>query len=139
MRTAPMVYPLERFLRRISGGRKGILDLAGLPSVRITVAGRKTGIPRTTSLLYVPYRGNILVVGSNWGSRQHPVWSANLRAAPSATVWRAGEEFEVTVTELADDERARAWQAAVDFWPGYRMEAELSGGRRFRVFELVRK
>ncbi|WP_330255296.1 nitroreductase family deazaflavin-dependent oxidoreductase [Nocardia sp. NBC_00565] len=138
MRMAPIVVPLERFVRWVTRGRYGVLDLAGLPSIEITVAGRKTGIPRTTSLLYVPRGGDFLIVGSNWGSTEHPVWSANLRAASTATARLRGERFEVSVTEVAGVDRKRAWDLAVEFWPGYRMEHKLSGGRVFRIFELRR-
>lgn len=138
MRIAPIVVPLERFVRWVTRGRYGVLDLAGLPSIEITVAGRKTGIPRTTSLLYVPRGDDFLIVGSNWGSTEHPVWSANLRAASTATARLRGERFEVSVAEVTGVDRKRAWDLAVEFWPGYQMEHKLSGGRAFRIFELRR-
>ncbi|PXX70770.1 deazaflavin-dependent oxidoreductase (nitroreductase family) [Nocardia tenerifensis] len=138
MRTAPVVIPAERAVRRWTDGRRGVLDLVGLPSIEVTVAGRKTGLPRTTSLLYVPRGEDFLVLGSNWGSPKHPVWSANLRAARTATVRHRGEQFTVAVTELTGVERKPAWDLAVEFWPGYEMEYELSGGRRFRMFVLRR-
>ncbi|WP_328401358.1 nitroreductase family deazaflavin-dependent oxidoreductase [Nocardia sp. NBC_00403] len=138
MRMAPVVLWLERVVRRVSGGKRGILDVAGLPSIEITVMGRKTGLPRTTSLLYVPHDENFLVLGSNWGSVKHPVWSANLRAASTASVRTKSERLEVTVTEITGADRKRAWDLAVEFWPGYEMEYELSGGREFRIFELRR-
>lgn len=138
MRATPVVLPLERFVRRVSGDRLGVLDLAGLPSIEVTVAGRKSGLPRTTSLLYVPRGADFLVVGSNWGNKAHPAWSANLRAASSATVRHRGERFPVRVTEITGVDRKRAWDHAVEFWPGYEMEHELSGGREFRIFELTR-
>ncbi|MEV0248518.1 nitroreductase family deazaflavin-dependent oxidoreductase [Nocardia sp. NPDC050712] len=136
MRAKPAILRMELGVRRISKGRRGILDVAGLPSVRITVPGRKTGVPRTTSLLAVPEPERFLVVGSNWGSAKHPVWSANLRAAETAEVCYRGECGAATVTEITGVERKRAWDQAVEFWPGYRMEEELSGGRHFRIFEL---
>ncbi|MGY1946460.1 nitroreductase family deazaflavin-dependent oxidoreductase [Nocardia asiatica] len=139
MRTAPVVVRLERLLRRLSGGRMGVLDLAGLPSIEITVPGRKTGIPRTTSLLYVPHGADFVVLGSNWGGRAHPAWSANLRAAQTASVRHKGERFSVTVREITGVERKPFWDRAVAFWPGYAMEYELSGGRVFRTFELRRQ
>ncbi|MBF6465965.1 nitroreductase family deazaflavin-dependent oxidoreductase [Nocardia beijingensis] len=138
MRTAPLVLWVERLIRRASGGRKGVLDLAGLPSVEVTVPGRKTGIPRTTSLLYVPHGADFVVLGSNWGSPAHPAWSANLRAAQTASVRHKGERFVVTVREITGVERKPYWDLAVEFWPGYAMEYERSGGRLFRIFELRR-
>ncbi len=138
MRCAPIVLPTERVLRRISGGRKGVLDVAGLPSIEITVAGRKTGLPRSTSLLYVPHDELFIVVGSNWGRPEHPAWSANLRAVDTASVQHQGERFRVAVREITGIERKQVWDLAVEFWPGYEMEHELSGGRVFRIFELRR-
>ncbi|MEV6325992.1 nitroreductase family deazaflavin-dependent oxidoreductase [Nocardia sp. NPDC051787] len=79
-----------------------------------------------------------VVLGSNWGSPEHPAWSANLRAAETASARCKGEQFLVTVREITGVERKRFWDLAVEFWPGYAMECELSGGRVFRIFELRR-
>ncbi|MFD9547430.1 nitroreductase family deazaflavin-dependent oxidoreductase [Nocardia salmonicida] len=139
MRGAGVVLPTERLLRRLSGGRWGVLDLAGLPSIEITVVGRKSGQPRTTSLLCVPDGDGFYLVGSNWGKPEHPAWSANLRAARTASARFGGSSaFPVTVAEITGVERKRVWDQAVEFWPGYEMEFRLSGGREFRIFRLDR-
>ena len=91
---------LEHLVRRLSGGRLGVLDLAGLPSIELTVTRHESGLPRTTPLLYVPYRDAYLLVGSNWGQRQHPAWSINLLHTDKAAVHQNGERFDVTVTHL---------------------------------------
>ncbi|MFF0490261.1 nitroreductase family deazaflavin-dependent oxidoreductase [Nocardia sp. NPDC004068] len=139
MRAAPAIARLESLIRRLTKGRHGVLDIAGLPSIELTVAGRKTGVPRTVSLLYVPDGADTyLLVGSNWGRPEHPAWSANLAAAEFAELHSGGERFKVRVRRLTGEERAAAWQRAVDYWPGYLMEARLSRGREFRLFELTR-
>ncbi|MGW4244174.1 nitroreductase family deazaflavin-dependent oxidoreductase [Nocardia sp. NPDC004722] len=148
MRAAPAVFALEDFTRRITKDRKGILDVAGLPALQITVVGRRTGIPRTVTLLYVPDPGDekrFLIVSSNWGKPQQPSWSANLLGAVQAGdgVGRAelrvrAERFPVQVRQLTGGDRDRAWRRALDFWPGYAMEQRLAGERRFRIFELTR-
>lgn len=138
MRRKSMILKLDRGVRRVSKGRRGVLDIAGLPSVELTVVGRKTGIPRTTSLLYVPDGDVILLIGSNWGSPEHPSWSANLRSASTAEVHIRGQRFKVGVTQVTGVERKLAWDYAVEFWPGYEIEYELSGQRTFRIFELRR-
>ncbi|MFE7723351.1 nitroreductase family deazaflavin-dependent oxidoreductase [Nocardia rhizosphaerihabitans] len=139
MRGAGVVLPAERLLRRVSGGRWGVLDLAGLPSIEVTVVGRKSGQPRTTSLLCVPDGDGFYLVGSNWGKPQHPAWSANLRAARTASVrYNSSSSFPVTVTEITGVERKRVWDQVVEFWPGYEMEFDLSGRREFRIFRLDR-
>lgn len=139
MRAAPAILALERLIRRLTGGRHGVLDLAGLPSMELTVAGRKTGVPRTVSLLYVPDGpDNLLLVGSNWGRPQHPSWSANLNAADVAEIHTRGERFEVKVRRLSGPDRFRAWNRAVAAWPGYAMEQRLAADRPFRLYELTR-
>ncbi|MEU6558767.1 nitroreductase family deazaflavin-dependent oxidoreductase [Nocardia nova] len=138
MRTGPLVTLLERLVRRLSGGRQGLLDLAGLPSMELTVLGRKSGVPRTVSLLYVPDGPRrYLLIGSNWGRPEHPSWSANLAAATDAEINSAGERVKVRVRRLEGPDRDRAWAHVVDYWPGYAMEQRLAGSRRFRLFELT--
>ncbi len=139
MRAAPAVAVLERVVRRLSRGRHGVLDLAGLPSMELTVLGRKTGLPRTVSLLYVPDGpGSYLLVGSNWGRPEHPAWSANLNAADHAEIHSGGERFKVRVRRLTGPDRDRAWHRATTYWPGYTMEQRLTPTRPFRLYELTR-
>ncbi|MCX4092607.1 nitroreductase family deazaflavin-dependent oxidoreductase [Nocardia sp. alder85J] len=139
MRAAPLIIRVERFVRRLTGGKHGVLDVAGLPSMELTVTGRKSGVPRTVSLLYVPDGpGAYLLVGSNWGRPGHPSWSANLNAADRAEMHSGGDRFEVKVRRLTGDERDRAWHRATTYWPGYLMEQRLAGDRRFRLYELTR-
>ncbi|MFD7846384.1 nitroreductase family deazaflavin-dependent oxidoreductase [Nocardia sp. NPDC059764] len=141
MHAEPLVFALERLARRTTKGRKGILDVAGLPAMELTVAGRRTGLPRTVSLLYTPDlldEKRFLIVSSNWGKPEQPSWSANLRHAEAAELTVRGERFSVRVRELTGDDRDRAWRRALEFWPGYAMEQRLAGTRRFRLFELTR-
>jgi deazaflavin-dependent oxidoreductase (nitroreductase family) len=136
MRLAPAILMLERAVRRSTGDRRGLLDLAGLPSLRLTATGRKTGLPRTVSLLYVPAGANYLLVGSNWGRPRHPSWSTNLLHADKAELSLDGNRLPATVHQLTGADRDAAWRRAVTFWPGYLMEQRLAGDREFRLFEL---
>jgi deazaflavin-dependent oxidoreductase (nitroreductase family) len=138
MKRRALIGRTEQALRRMSKDRIGVLDLVGLPSIQITVPGRKTGIPRTTPLQYVPDGDAFLVVGSNWGSAKHPAWAANLMAARQVTVRRRDEQFTASVRMLTGDEREQAWHKAVDFWPNYEIAHDLAGGRQFRLFTLER-
>lgn len=58
---------LEAALRFLTNGRLGVLDVAGLPNVRITISGRKTGLARSATVQYVPLDGALLLIGTNWG------------------------------------------------------------------------
>ena len=55
--------------------------MAGLPSIYLTVRGRKSGVERTTPLLCVPDGGTWLIAGSYFGGPKTPLWVGNLRAA----------------------------------------------------------
>ena len=68
------IVALDKAVHRVSRGRFGLLALAGLPQLMLTVPGRRSGIPRTTPLLCVPHEGALLVAGSNWGAPNLPAW-----------------------------------------------------------------
>ena len=74
-------HATDKFIQRVSKGRVTILDIAGLPNLMLTVKGRKSGVPRTTPLLCVPYESGNLIAGSNFGGEKKPVWVVNVRAA----------------------------------------------------------
>lgn len=136
LRSGSLVERLERLLRRISGGRIGTLDLAGLPTIRVTVPGRRTGVPRTCTLQVIPDGDDLLVVGSNWARVEHPAWSANFLAADQVTVWRRGEQFTAVARLLTGPERENAWRRILAQWPNYRIAQEQIPGREFRLFVL---
>lgn len=51
----PQITWLDKQIQRSTRGRWSILRIAGLPNLMLTVKGRKSGAPRTTPLLCVPY------------------------------------------------------------------------------------
>jgi deazaflavin-dependent oxidoreductase (nitroreductase family) len=132
-----MVTRLDRVLYRRSRGRWTVVALAGLPSLILTVAGRKTGEPRSTPLLCVPIGRDFIVTGSNWGGPTHPVWTVNLLAAGRATINVHGGSFEVTAKLLTRAEQEEVWPAVTAVWPAYDDYAARAG-RELRMFRLVR-
>jgi len=130
----PIAEGIESFLRFVSAGRVGVLDLAGLPCVQITTMGRKTGLARTATVQYVPVDDGLVLVGSNWGRRQHPSWSANLQAAERASVRSRGDHFTAKVRLLTGEERDRTWATVLAHWPNYQIAQNRAGGRQFRLF-----
>ena len=131
-----LVPPVERLARRLSRGRYGVLELAGLPSLQLTVAGRRSGIARTVTVQYVCDGGSLLLVGSNWGLPTHPDWTHNLRATDRARITRDGTTEDVVVELLTGAERQRAWRTILDFWPNYALAQERAGSRSFQIFAL---
>src|SRR3954454_3917977 len=122
-RLLPQITATDKFIQRVSRGRVTILDIAGLPNLMLTVKGRKSGVPRTTPLLCVPYESGNLIAGSNFGGEKRPVWVVNLRAAEEkgeqVGVRKDGRTQQAVVRELTGAERDRAWEHMLRTWPNY--------------------
>ena len=133
----PQIVWVDKNLQRTTKGRVSVLDIAGLPSLSLTVPGRKSGVPRTTPLLSVPYQGGWLIAGSYFGGPKTPIWVANLRATERARIRFAREEIEVSWRELEGADRAEAWRAMLELWPNYAKYEERTD-RVIPVFLLER-
>ncbi|HTM86236.1 MAG TPA: nitroreductase family deazaflavin-dependent oxidoreductase [Mycobacterium sp.] len=135
-RTAPVwMPPLERLVRRASGGR---MQLSGLlvPSLVLHSVGAKSGLPRDTELMYTADgRGRAIVAGTSFARERHPGWSYNLLAHPDAAITVRGRRLKVRATLLDEDERDDAWRRIEAQWPGYRAY-ERDSGRTVRLFRL---
>lgn len=119
----PQITATDKLLQRSTRGRVTLLRLAGLPNLTLTVTGRKSGVPRSTPLLCVPYREGNLIAGSNFGGERPPVWVVNVRAAEekgeTVGVGVHGREHRAAVRELTGPERDEAWQHMLKTWPNY--------------------
>jgi deazaflavin-dependent oxidoreductase (nitroreductase family) len=124
----PQITATDKFVQRVSRGRVTILDIAGLPNLMLTVNGRKSGLPRTTPLLCVPYESGQLIAGSNFGGEKKPVWVVNVRAAAEkgepVGVRVKGAATKATVREVTGPERDRLWEHMIRTWPNYAKYAE---------------
>lgn len=134
-RIRPAVLRTDKVLYRLTKGRVTLVGIAGMPSLILTVTGRRTGLRRDVFLLYVPDGDDILLVGSNWGGPGHPVWTVNLMADPDATVNIKGRTRPVRARLLSAEERADIWPHLVATWPAYdTYQAKTT--RALRVFRL---
>lgn len=135
-RLLPQVVWVDEHLQAATRGRVSLLDVAGLPNLTLTVAGRRSGLPRSTPLLCVPFEGGWLIAGSYFGGPRTPVWVVNLRAAETAEVSIGGRRTTVRPEEVpAGAERERLWAAMVAVWPNYRLYEEKTD-RLIPVFRL---
>ncbi|MFG2285815.1 nitroreductase family deazaflavin-dependent oxidoreductase [Streptomyces sp. NPDC048595] len=138
-RAAPHFIPaLDRAVHRLTRG-KVLLSARMLPGLILTATGARSGQPRRTPLACLPQEdGGWLLVGSNFGRPGHPAWTANLLRNPEAEVSWRGEDIPVRARLLTGEERARAWRAALDFWPPYAAyQARVE--REIRLFRLERR
>jgi deazaflavin-dependent oxidoreductase (nitroreductase family) len=134
----PMV-PVDRWIQRVTRGRFTVIGQVGLPSLLLTTTGRRTGEPRTQPLLYAPDGDGYVVVGSNWGQPNHPLWTVNLLANPEASVTVAGAVVPVRATLASGTERDRLWRLLLVQWPAYATYEHRAAGRHLRIFRLSRR
>jgi deazaflavin-dependent oxidoreductase (nitroreductase family) len=129
------ITAMDKFLERISRGRLSFVRIAGLTSLILTVVGRKSGIPRSTPVLCVPYRDGHLIAGSNFGGPNEPVWVLNIRSAATVGVRINGVDHEAVPREVEGPEREVVWAEMLKTWPNYAKYAERTG-RTIPVFLL---
>ena len=132
----PVIEKTDVRLQRISSGKVSVLDIAGLPNLVLRVAGRKSGVVRSTPLLCVPRDGDWLIAGSYFGNPKMPAWVHNLRATETAEIVRGGTTIRVRWRELADAERSAAWQDLLGTWPNFRLYEQRTD-RLIPVFSLT--
>ena len=109
---------LHAALLRATDGRVGG-RLLGSPVLLLVTTGRRSGLRRTTPLIYLPDGNRQVIVASNGGAAKHPVWWLNLQAHPEATVEIAGRKTRVRATEARGEEKARLWKRLVEMYPSY--------------------
>ncbi|MFD4292136.1 nitroreductase/quinone reductase family protein [Rhodococcus sp. NPDC058505] len=126
---------VDRTLLERSRGRFTVLGPIGLPTVLLNSTGRKSGLRRTSPLLYLRDGDRLVVVGSNFGQAHHPAWTGNLLADPQASVTMAGREIEVLATPVTGAEKDRLYTAFVELAGAYEVYRGRTD-RDLRMFAL---
>ena len=81
--------------------------------------GRRTGKLRTTPLCYLDDGNRVVVVASQAGRAQHPLWFRNLEADPEVTVQIKGDRRPVRARTASPGERAELWPRLVELYADY--------------------
>ena len=110
---------LHPHVYRLTGGRFLPSPLGRSTTVLVDQVGRKSGVKRTTPLLYLADGDDIVVVASKGGSPKHPAWWLNLREMDETEIQIGGERRRVKVREAAPTERERLWPKVVEVWSDY--------------------
>jgi deazaflavin-dependent oxidoreductase (nitroreductase family) len=100
-------------LYKASGGRVGHRIL-GVPALLLTTTGRRSGQPRTASLMYARDGERYLVTASNGGADRPPAWLLNVRADPRVAiqVGRRRQDATATVIDAGDPDYERVFRIA---------------------------
>jgi deazaflavin-dependent oxidoreductase (nitroreductase family) len=91
----------------------------GIPVLLLTTIGRKSGQRRTAPLLYIEDDGNVIVVGSQGGLPNDPLWYRNLQANPRCEVQIKRRKIEMTARTASREERELLWPRLVAHYPDF--------------------
>lgn len=104
-----------------SGGTEGteLLD-TGMPVIIVTHRGNQTGAIRKTPLMRVKDGDSYVLVASQGGAPNNPVWVYNLRANADVEIRDKTEVTPMRAREVQDaKERQRLWALATAAFPPY--------------------
>jgi F420H(2)-dependent quinone reductase len=120
-----VVAALRRFtsganisLYRLTNGAVGA-KMGGRSILLLTTIGRKSGKERVTPLLYLPEGNHFVVIASNWGEANHPMWWLNLQANPRAKIQIGPKIIPVTARQASPEERQRLWPVITSKYSNY--------------------
>jgi deazaflavin-dependent oxidoreductase (nitroreductase family) len=125
-------------LYRLSRGRLAN-HLPGMPGARILLldhTGARTGVKRTSPVMYYSDGSLIAVAASQAGQPTNPAWFHNLRANPQTTIQIGAEKRAVRARVAPDEERDRLWPEFVKFCPDYEFWQRLASPRQIPIVVL---
>lgn len=91
----------------------------GVPTLLLTVTGRRSRQPRTSALIFGRDGADYLVVASMGGAPNHPQWYRNLQSDPVAHVQVRDQQFDVAARTADPDEKPALWRIMTGIWPNY--------------------
>ena len=111
----------EKHVRRYreTDGEVGHIWRRGSKVLLLTTAGRNSGEPRTTPLIYEAAGDDYVVVASKGGADEHPGWYRNLAKDGRVELQVKDQVFPARARTASGEERARLWKLAAQQWPDY--------------------
>jgi deazaflavin-dependent oxidoreductase (nitroreductase family) len=106
-------------LFRASGGRLGNRFMRGAPVCLVTTTGARSGVRRTTPLIYLADGEDVVIVASKGGMSHHPAWYHNLMKHPEARVQIGSQVRDLVARRATDAEKAELWPRLVAIYPDY--------------------
>ena len=103
----------------------------------LTTTGRRSAQPRTSPMMYVRDADRLLVIASNAGADEHPMWYRNLVADPRVHVEIGDESYDATAVPLTGSDREEVFARIVGNFPFFG-DHQAKVQREIPVVELVR-
>ena len=110
---------LNTLAYKASGGRVGGSFLQGAPVALLTTTGRKSGQPRVSPLLFLRDGDRVVLVASQGGRTNNPMWYLNLKANPRVSVQIKKEVLELTARDATEAEREHYWPQLVAMYSSF--------------------
>ncbi len=118
-----------------SDGEKGH-DWRGMRTLLLTTRGRKSGKLRRTALIYGQDGDNYLIVPSNGGADNHPLWYLNLSENPVVEIQVGADTFKATARAASAEEKPRLWAIMSKIFPTYD-SYQVKAGKAGRAIPVV--
>lgn len=106
-------------LYRRSGGRLGHKPPGLPPMLLLDHVGARSGVRRTSPLVYTRDGDDYVLVASKGGYPRHPAWFHNLKAHPDVTIQVGPRVLRVHAHVASDEERERLWPRCVATYRGF--------------------
>lgn len=111
---------VERYLASPDGWSTGKGSPSGLPTLLLTVIGRKSGEKRTTPLVFMQHGEDMVIVGSLAGHDSNPTWYTNLSASWQCWVQKDREKMTCAARDVTPEEREALWPQLDKVFPAWR-------------------
>ncbi|TDD36709.1 nitroreductase family deazaflavin-dependent oxidoreductase [Actinomadura sp. KC06] len=114
-----MLYGKEHVARyQETDGEEGH-EWRGTVTLLLTTTGRHTRKERTTPLIYQLDGDAHIVVASDGGADDDPLWYKNIQADPEVKVQVKGDKFTARARTATQDEKPALWAKMTAVWPDY--------------------
>jgi deazaflavin-dependent oxidoreductase (nitroreductase family) len=97
------------------------------PMLLLDHVGARSGVKRTSPLVYVHDGDDYVVIASKGGYPKHPAWYHNLMAHPDTTIQVGARHLDVHARVATPEERPRLWARAVETYGGYTSYQQRAG------------
>ncbi|MFI0373511.1 nitroreductase family deazaflavin-dependent oxidoreductase [Actinomadura sp. 1N219] len=91
----------------------------GTVTLLLTTTGRHSGKDRTTPLIYQLDGDAHVIVASDGGADDDPLWYKNIQADPEVKVQVKGDRFTARARTATPDEKPALWAKMTAVWPDY--------------------
>lgn len=100
--------------------RLGSQRFGDVPPVGIlTTTGRKSGELRESPLLFLREGDRVILVASQGGRANNPMWYLNLKANPAVSFRIRGEVLRLTARDATELERTQYWPKLDAMYPDF--------------------